>query len=297
MYEVHSSTTLLPTALTAFALQAAVGIPSAAAATERFYDISGSATVLAVGALGLCLPSLRAEGRWVGWRAVLAGRAWGQIAVTAMAVVWTCRLGSYLFQRVLSEGKDSRFDKMRERPALMLAAFAAQACWVAAIMTPVIALNACPPTALPPLGAIQALGFILWAGGMTLEVVADGQKGKWLQGRRQKQHDEPFLSSGLYSFCRFPNYLGEITLWSGVATVSAAALASPSAQAALGLRGGMGVLVTTGLAALSPAMTAFLLTCVSGIPLSEGKYDERFGHREDYKAWRRGTARLLPGIY
>ncbi|PFH56187.1 hypothetical protein XA68_16920 [Ophiocordyceps unilateralis] len=290
--------TLVPSVAAALALQAAAALPSTLAQTERFYDVSGSATVLAVGALSLCLPGLR-SGRGGGLRAVLAGRQWRQIALTAMAMVWTLRLGTYLFQRVLNHGHDSRFDTMRSRPVVFAAAFAAQAVWVSAIMMPVVVVNAVPAAALPAaLGFADVVGFALWTAGITLEAAADRQKGSWLEGRRRKEHDEPFLSSGLFSFCRFPNYLGEITLWTGLATVAASALARRPAQLALGLGAGpAGVLTTTALALLSPAMTTFLLTQVSGIPLSEAKYDERYNHREDYRAWKRDTPRLVPGVW
>lgn len=58
-----------------------------------------------------------------------------------------------------------------------------------------------------------------------------------------------------------------------------------------------GVLATTGLSFVSPAFSAFLLTKVSGIPLSEGKYDKRYGGRKDYEEWKRNTPRLVPKLW
>ncbi|RDA96101.1 hypothetical protein CP533_1809 [Ophiocordyceps camponoti-saundersi (nom. inval.)] len=296
--------TVVPSVAAAFAIQALFAVPSTIYQSERFYDISGSVTVLAVGGLGLFLPALRSASGSMTWSSLLKTRHWRQIALTAMAMVWTIRLGSYLFQRVLSHGTDSRFDKIRNRPLVFASAFAAQATWVSAIMMPVIALNAVPSAAMlsASFGLFDLLGFSLWAAGLTLEATADRQKGRWLEGRRLKQHDEPFLSDGLFSFWsvapRFPNYLGEITLWTGLATVAASALARRPVQLGLGLGGGAaGIMTTTALALLSPAMTTFLLTQVSGIPLSEAKYDDRYGDREDYRSWKRNTPRLLPGVW
>ncbi|EQL03033.1 hypothetical protein OCS_01257 [Ophiocordyceps sinensis CO18] len=97
---------------------------------------------------------------------------------------------------------------------------------------------------------------------------------------------------------RFPHYFGEITLWTGLATVAAGALARTPVQLGLGLGGGLaGVLATTALAFVSPAFSAFLLTKVSGIPLSEGKYDKRYGGRKDYEEWKRNTPRLVPKLW
>jgi len=48
--------------------------------------------------------------------------------------------------------------------------------------------------------------------------------------------------------------------------------------------------------ALSPAFTTFLLTRVSGIPLSEGKYDKKYGDRKDYQEWKKNTPVLIPKL-
>lgn len=39
-------------------------------------------------------------------------------------------MGSYLFQRVLADGHDSRFDEIKKSPPKFFAAFMAQATWV-----------------------------------------------------------------------------------------------------------------------------------------------------------------------
>ena len=35
---------------------------------------------------------------------------------------------------------------------------------------------------------------------------------------------------------------------------------------------------------------------VSGVPMSEGKYDKRYGDREDYKKWKRETPMFFPKL-
>ncbi|KAF4504936.1 hypothetical protein G6O67_006087 [Ophiocordyceps sinensis] len=304
---------LVPSAAAALALQAAAAAPSILCQTERFYDISGSATVLAVGALSLYLPALRARAaghitRLPGLLGALGARGgagggpafnWRQLLVTAMAMAWTLRLGSYLFRRALSDGNDSRFDKYRTRPLAFAGCFLAQAVWVSLMMAPVFALNAAPAAALPAaLGVVDVVGIGLWLFGIAFEATADAQKSRWAREKRLKLHDEDFLTSGLFGKSRFPHYFGEITLWTGLATVAAGALARTPVQLGLGLGGGLaGVLATTALAFVSPAFSAFLLTKVSGIPLSEGKYDKRYGGRKDYEEWKRNTPRLVPKLW
>ncbi|GJN84122.1 hypothetical protein PLIIFM63780_007677 [Purpureocillium lilacinum] len=311
---------LVPCAAAALAVQAAAAAPSILARSERFYDVSGSATVLAVGALSLYLPALRARaaGRIVELPSLLdalvPGRTgpgaawwnWRQIVATGLAMLWTIRLGSYLFKRVLSSGHDSRFEGIRDRPAAFAGAFAAQAAWVTLMLAPVIALNAVVPGTALAAGAAAStgvrvtdmLGLGTWIVGFGFEAVADAQKSRWAREKRDKVHDEAFMTSGLFSVSRFPHYFGEITLWTGLATFSAGALAAPPAQAALGLGGGAaGILATSALCFVAPAFSAFLLTRVSGIPMSEGKYDKRYGNRADYQAWKRDTPRLVPKLW
>lgn len=97
---------------------------------------------------------------------------------------------------------------------------------------------------------------------------------------------------------RFPNYFGESTLWTGLATTAAGVLVSPPVQSAIGLSGGLGgVLGALSLAYISPVFTTFLVTQVSGIPLSENKYDKRYGDRKDYQEWKANTPKFFPKIF
>lgn len=97
---------------------------------------------------------------------------------------------------------------------------------------------------------------------------------------------------------RFPNYFGEITLWTGMATTAAGVLARRPVQLSLGLSGGLtGRLATTATCYVSPAFAALLLLKVTGVPPSESKYDKRYGGRKDYDEWKRNTPRLVPKLW
>ncbi|KAH7151777.1 hypothetical protein B0J13DRAFT_247882 [Dactylonectria estremocensis] len=301
---------LLPPLSAALVIQAAVAVPSIAAHSDRVYDLSGAATYLAVGALSLYLPSIRAAGAPVlssllaslrgRGPAFVAGLDWRQVALTGAVGIWAVRLGSYLFYRNVIHGADSRFAEIKHSPQRFAVAFFFQALWVTVCMTPVLLVNAVPRVALAAsgLGVTEFLGLGLWVGGFACEAVADAQKDRWVREKREKVHDEEFMTRGLFSRSRFPNYFGEMTLWTGLATAAAGILARKPAQLALGLSGGpMGVLATTTLAFMSPAFASTLLLKVSGIPLSEAKYDERYGDREDYQEWKRNTPRLIPRLW
>ncbi|EDN95509.1 hypothetical protein SS1G_11387 [Sclerotinia sclerotiorum 1980 UF-70] len=291
--------TLIPAIGTAFAIQSAVAVPSILLQSERFYDLSGSLTYLSVVGLSLWLPGLRERGGSGGggieWSKLLEAFSknappnalnWRQVVLSAAVGVWATRLGSYLFMRILGDGHDSRFDEIKKSPPRFLAAFTAQATWVSLCCLPVIALNALPRpllTTLPTLLLTDILGLLLFTGGLTFEILADRQKSAWSAAKKRKEHDEDFLTSGLWSKSRHPNYFGEATLWTGIAVMSAGVLAGRVGQLGMGTSawGIGGRVLALGIAGVSPAFVSFLLLKVSGVPLSEGKYSVTLNPTED----------------
>lgn len=180
----------------------------------------------------------------------------------------------------------------------------AQATWISLCLLPVLCLNSVPgyliTRALPMLTTTDAVGLSLFGSGLLFEIIADRQKNAWVAAKRAKEHDEDFLSSGLWARSRHPNYFGEITLWTGIAVTCWGVLSSPVGLRSLGASasgmGGGGKALAAAICATSPAFVTFLLTKVSGIPLSEGKYDKRYGHRADYCRWKRDTPVLIPRL-
>jgi steroid 5-alpha reductase family enzyme len=225
-----------------------------------------------------------------------------QILLSAAVTVWATRLGTYLFSRISSDnGQDSRFEKIRVSPPKFFAAFMAQATWVSLCLLPVAAVNALPPVAFNGISryaTTSILGLALFVFGFTFEVIADRQKSLWMTGKREKKHSEEFLTRGLWSKSRHPNYFGEITLWTGLAVTAGGLLASNAGQHALGWSGSPAArLGAIAIAAASPAFTTFLLTQVSGVPLSERKYDKKYGDRKDYREWKENTPVLIPKLF
>jgi steroid 5-alpha reductase family enzyme len=68
-------------------------------------------------------------------------------------------------------------------------------------------------TGVEPLGLLDAAGFVVTAGAIALEGVADEQLRAF---RLSKPPPGRVLDSGLWSLCRHPNYLGELSLWWGL---------------------------------------------------------------------------------
>ncbi|PBP27426.1 hypothetical protein BUE80_DR001775 [Diplocarpon rosae] len=206
---------------------------------------------------------------------------------------WATRLGTYLFQRILSDGHDSRFDEIKKSPPKFFGAWMAQATWVSLCLLPVLAVNSIPHTLLSTLPLVtltDVLGLGLFVGGLTFEVIADRQKSAWVRAKKAKQHDEDFLTSGLWSKSRHPNYFGESTLWTGLAVTSFGILRARGAGVSVN------GLSAFALCAVSPVFVTFLLLKVSGVPLSEKKYDERYGDRKEYREWKESTPMFIPKL-
>jgi steroid 5-alpha reductase family enzyme len=142
------------------------------------------------------------------------------------------------------------------------------------------------------------IGLAIFVFGLTFEVIADKQKSKWVSDRTAKKHSEEFITHGLWSKSRHPNYFGESTLWTGIAIAAAGLLVRQPAQSALGLSElrATGQVLVTGLCAASPAFVTFLLLKISGVPLSEDKYDKKYGDRKDYQKWKKETPMFIPKL-
>merc|ERR1712066_9635 len=107
---------VLPT-LTALAIQwgtfAFHGLPYA---SEKYFDLSGSLTHFAVvfTALGTCP----------------GGASLQQVCFGLLSTVWLVRLGTFLYLRILRDGRDERFAELKLVPVRFLSVWTIQALWV-----------------------------------------------------------------------------------------------------------------------------------------------------------------------
>ncbi|MEX8034607.1 DUF1295 domain-containing protein [Microbacterium sp. 20-116] len=245
----------------AFVIQFVVFLPSALRRTERFFDLTGSLTFIAVSiALALLAPAQDARG-WI---------------LAAMVVVWAARLGSFLFARVHRAGTDGRFDEIKTNPLRFFQVWCIQGLWVALTASAAWIAMSADAADRAPLDGFAVAGIVVWLAGMVFEVVADLQKQAF---RADPANRGEFIRTGLWSRSRHPNYFGEILVWVGVFLVAVPVL-----------QGWQWVAV------LSPLFVVLLLTRVSGIPLLEKRADERWGDRSDYLAYRDRTPVLIPAL-
>ncbi|KQR03851.1 hypothetical protein ASF72_05935 [Arthrobacter sp. Leaf141] len=243
----------------AFVIQWLVFIPSFAAQTEKFYDFTGALTYIAITIfLVLASPGVDARG----------------LILAAMVVFWAIRLGSFLFLRVMKHGKDDRFDEIKPDFPRFLNTWTVQGLWV--VLTAALAWVAITSDKKVGLDWFTVVGVLVWAVGIAIEITADIQKSAF---KADPANEGRYISTGLWSKSRHPNYFGEITLWVGVAIITLPVLQGWQ-WAAL----------------ISPVFVALLLTKGSGVPLLEAKADKKWGGQADYEDYKKNTPVLIPKL-
>ena len=226
--------------------------------TEHFYDLIGSCSFICAVAAAL----------WLGEGGPLP------LLLCTMVVVWALRLGSFLFLRVREVGEDQRFRQLKHLPARFFLVWNLQGLWVS--LTCAAALTVILSGTSEPLTPLSWFGFGLWCIGLGFEAYADHQKTVF---RRNAANHGKFISSGLWSLSRHPNYFGEILLWVGVALAALPAMVG-------------GQFLTL----ISPLFVIVLLTRVSGIPTLVQKAKRQWGDDRDYQAYVKRTPLLIPRL-
>jgi len=227
--------------------------------TEKYFDLIGSITYISTLAMALVF-SENLDNR--------------SILLAILVSIWALRLGTFLYRRIHKAGKDVRFDEIKLSASRFLNAWTLQALWAVLTASPV--LIAITSNKRVPLETFAYVGLAIWIIGFTIEVLADYQK---TQFRKKKENKNRFISTGLWSRSRHPNYFGEIVLWIGVTII-----AIPT------LEGWQWI------ALISPVFVAVLLTRGSGVPLLEAKADKKWGGQEDYESYKSNTPILIPKL-
>lgn len=241
----------------AFLVHWLIFIPSFVYRTEHYFDLTGSIAYVTVVVAAL-----------------LGRQAWDarSLVIALLILVWTLRLGYFLFRRVKRAGKDDRFDRLKTDFLAFFMVWTLSGLWVFLTAAPgIAAISAGHSKALD---WIAMAGISIWLIGFAVEAVADHQKTRF---KAQSANRDKFISTGLWAWSRHPNYFGEIVLWTGIAVI-----AFP---------------VLTGwqrITLVSPVFVWFLLTRVSGIPLLEAKAEAKWGSDPAYQRYRDTTAILIP---
>ena len=239
-------------------------IPSFLAKTEKFYDITGTLAYLITLYLASVLTSYSSG-------ASLEPRT---LIIIGMVSFWALRLGIFLFIRVLKVGEDRRFREAKKSFSKYLVWWTMSALWV--FLTTANALTLIINNKKLVNQPIFYLGLLIWFIGILFEIIADEQKRRF---RLNEKNRGKFISSGLWSISRHPNYFGEIILWIGIAIISLPTLS--------------GFQYVT---LISPLFIYLLLTRISGVNLLEESSDKKWGDLPEYEQYKRETPALVPFI-
>ncbi len=241
----------------AFVVNWVAYVPANIFKTEKYYDITGTLTYLSVTAYAVVMADtldLRAQ------------------IVAVLVAVWAVRLGSFLFARIVKDGHDRRFDKIKTNPIRFFMTWTLQGLWV--VLTAACALAIITSTKRVPLDVFAYTGLAIWGLGFAFEAIADHQKKVF---KNNPENKGKFISTGLWAWSRHPNYFGEIALWTGIAVMAAPVLSG-----------------WQWVSLVSPVFVTVLLTKVSGLPMLEARADKEWGDDADYQAYRQNTPVLVP---
>ena len=250
---------VLNAVILAFLIQWVAFIPAYLFQTEKFYDLTGSLTYLTVI-----------------WFVYLSSNQVGELniqnlIVTVLISIWAIRLGSFLFSRIHKDGEDKRFRSIKTSASQFFMTWTLQGMWVS--ICSMCAITGISSSEGLVLNSLFYLGFTLFVIGFSIEVIADHQKTVF---RAIKENKEKFISTGLWSKSQHPNYFGEILLWSSIAMMSFSSLSG-----------------TQYLTMISPIFTYVLLVYISGVRMLDDMGNQKWGHLEEYKQYKKNTPVLF----
>ncbi len=196
--------------------------------------------------------------------------------IAALVIVWSLRLGTHLYRRVMSHHpvEDGRYVQLRKNWAAnfafkMGAFFQMQALSVVLLGVAFFVVSLNPA---PKLGALEIAGAALWLIAITGEAVSDAQLAAF---KRNKANQGRVCDVGLWHYSRHPNYFFEWLIWVAYLVF---ALASPWGW----------------LGAIGPLSILYLLLRVTGIPLTEEQSLRSKG--DAYRRYQKTTNAFIPGL-
>ena len=246
-----------------FGLQLTGFIPSFYLKSEKYYDLFGGVSFISSIFLMLFL-KIR----------ITNDLSTREIILASCVLLWTIRLSFFLFQRVKRVGKDVRFDNLKLSFSKFLLAWMTQGLWVFICLFPILVVFSSPTNNEITYFAFGSLTYLI---GLVIEIIADYQKTihNKLNNKKRK-----FISSGLWSKSRHPNYFGEFLIWTGITIICFPVFSGFKY-----------------LALITPIFIYFLLNYISGVNLLEERATEKWGNNPEYVKYLKTTPRFFPKIF
>ena len=203
---------------------------------------------------------------------------WIVLVQTALFIAYGARLSGFLLVRELKNATFKKTDVAKDTLAKngekKMPVFVLATIWVfvavlyVAQVSPMLFRysNAATDYILP------IIGFAISVSGLILESIADKQK-----SAQKKERPDMVATKGLYKMCRCPNYLGEITFWTGVFVSGITAYQT------------VGQWICAVLAYIAIVYIMF-----NGAQRLEKRQMERYGNNEEYNAYANKTPIIIP---
>ena len=244
--------------LLAFLIHWLFFIPAYLLKTEKFFDLTGSLTYISIMVYVVYTKNNLQE-------------QLGSIILASLVILWAVRLGSFLFLRIKKAGEDKRFREIKTSFARFFLLWTISGMWVS--FCSMCALTAIASNDGVVVNNIFYIGLVTFIIGLSIEIIADSQKTKF---RKDPKNKDKFINEGLWAKSRHPNYVGEITLWAGVAIMSFSSLEGSQY-----------------ISLISPIFTYLLLVYVSGVPQLTASGQKKWGQLESYQDYIKNTPKLI----
>ena len=244
-----------------FVVHWTIAIPALITKSEKYFDLTGMiATLLTI---TTAMVALLNSGVQISIKSII---------VASFVSIWTLRLGLFLFSRIIKSGEDKRFREIKGTFSRFFMTWTLSALWVFLTI-----INALTIIIINPENIIDSyliIGTTLWILGFLIETVADKQKRSF---NSRPENKGSFITTGLWSKSRHPNYFGEILLWFGISIISLPLLSEWQY-----------------VSLISPIFVYLLITKISGIPMLESSSEEKWGNEKTYQDYKTNTPILVP---
>ena len=243
----------------AFLLMTVIWLISVRISNAGIVDIAWSYGFAPVALICACCGNGYAPRRWL---------------MLAMVALWSLRLGTYLYFRVMSHHpkEDQRYAQLRvewgaKAERKMFGFFQLQAVLLVLLSVPflIVCLNDAPQ-----FNGFEFIGAALWFVAVAGESLADYQL---KQFKKNPTNKGEVCQAGLWHYSRHPNYFFEWLIWVAFWIF---ALGSPLGCATI----------------YCPALMLYFLLRVTGIPMTEELAVKTKG--EKYRAYQRTTSSFVP---
>jgi steroid 5-alpha reductase family enzyme len=188
-------------------------------------------------------------------------------------LLWSIRLGYFLFTRFLERGEDWRFVKARKHAGYHLFAWTMQGVWCFIQGLSLLMVNEYGKEA-HQVNLLDVIGIAVWSTSLAVEALADQQKLDFVRQYPDRE-TRPFIQTGLWAYSRHPNFAGETGCWVGLFIMSCSQLSDNPLYLA---------------ASFAAPMWSLVFLQQTTVPWLEVLADRKYGGEAEYQRFKRETS-------